>query len=223
MGQPAGDLGQPKTFPSQSALLAARGVLSVFPYGANPLPHEQLPAETMAYGNRTGGVVGGNTNLCAPTCKLTRPAAALGSVREFAETSAETSACDVCGRTTKSFQNSFNGDWKLGRVRSFMYTVPEVEYMLEEFERRNITRRWGGVFMHDDTVTQTAWVQDVADYLQQRAPWLVPIVNQQMGNSGPETLYRSGLFVSSPEQYPIHGCVNGSCAHEFSCTVNGTS
>ena len=91
----------------QSALLSELGVLSVFSSGTNPIPHERLPSATIAYGNRTGGVIGGNTNL-----------------------------------TTKSFQNSFNGDWSLGRVRSFMYSVPEVDYMLEEFERRNISHRW---------------------------------------------------------------------------------
>ena len=45
----------------------------------------------------------------------------------------------------------------------------------------------------------------------QHAPWLIPIVNQVSGNSAPETLYRSKLFISSPEQYPITGCNNGIC------------
>ena len=39
----------------------------------------------------------------------------------------------------------------------------------------------------------------------------MPVVNQVSGNSGPETLYRSKLFISSPEQYPIQGCNNGEC------------
>ena len=29
---------------------------------------------------------------------------------------------------------------------------------------------------------------------------VVPLVNQQMGNSGPEDLYRSHMFISAPEQ-----------------------
>ena len=36
-------------------------------------------------------------------------------------------------------------------------------------------------------------------------------MNQVGGNSAPESLYRSKLFISSPEQYPIAGCVNSSC------------
>ena len=97
--------------------------------------------------------------------------------------------------------------------------------MLEEFHKRNISHRWGGLFLHDDTVTQESYVIRVSECLSQNAPWMIPVVNEQMGNSGPETLYRSKLFISSPEQYPISGCINGSCVGtqaNYSCTtVNG--
>ena len=127
-----------------------------------------------------------------------------------------------------------------------MSTVPETEYLLAELERRNISHRFGGLFLHDDTVTQVSYVEKVTEYLHEHAPWMIPIVNQVSGNSGPETLYllrtlytqhihrmvfeylhtnstrkhctsivrsryRSKLYISSPEQYPVHGCVNGEC------------
>ena len=51
----------------------------------------------------------------------------------------------------------------------------------------------------------------MTEYLWQHAPWLIPIVNQVSGNSAPETLYRSKLFISSPEQYPIQ-CPASNCS-----------
>ena len=42
-------------------------------------------------------------------------------------------------------------------------------------------------------------------------------VRQVGGNSGPQTLYRTGLFVAAPEQYPIQ-CPNGDCR-----TINATA
>jgi hypothetical protein len=144
----------------QSEQLAKLGVLSVFTSGTNPIPHSQFPRDTVAYGNRTGGVIPGNKNL-----------------------------------TKAPF--AFNpGGWEKGVARAFMITVPEVEYMLQVFAERNISHRWGGLFLHDDTVTQESYVIKVAEYLSEKAPWMVPIVNQQMGNSGPETLYRSKLCVT---------------------------
>lgn len=112
--------------------------------------------------------------------------------------------------TTHSFQSAKNR-FDTGDVRSWMSTVPETEYLLAELERRNISHRFGGLFLHDDTVTQVSYVEKVTEYLHQHAPWMIPIVNQVDGNSGPETLYRSKLYISSPEQYPVHGCVNGEC------------
>ena len=95
------------------------------------LAPEQEPAATQAYGNRTGGVIQGNTNI-----------------------------------TTHSFQAAKNR-FDTGDVRSWMSTVPEAEYLLSELERRNISHRFGGLFLHDDTVTQVSYVERVADREQQ--------------------------------------------------------
>ena len=157
---------------AESAQLASLGIYSVFSQ-VNLAP-DQKPRATQAYGNRTGGVVQGNTNL-----------------------------------THKSFQSATAG-FDTGDARSYMQTVPEVEYLLAELERRNASRRFGGLFLHDDTVTQVSYVVRVTQYLRKHAPWLIPIVNQVSGNSGPAELYRTGLFIASPEQYPIH-CVDGNC------------
>ena len=40
-----------------------------------------------------------------------------------------------------ALQGNTNG-WEKGAARAFMQTVPEVEYMLEEFEKRNISHRY---------------------------------------------------------------------------------
>jgi hypothetical protein len=157
----------------ESNQLAEHGVMSVFSQ-VNLAP-DQKPRDTQAYGNRTGGVIQGNTNL-----------------------------------TTKSFQSSKNG-FDTGDVRSYMSTIPEIKYLISELEKRNMSKHFAGVFLHDDTVTQVSYVVKMAEYLQEHAPWLIPIVNQVSGNSAPETLYRSKLFISSPEQYPISGCSNGEC------------
>ena len=60
-------------------------------------------------------------------------------------------------------------------------------------------------------VVRTEWLSGSRPFGCDSAPWLIPIVNQVSGNSGPETLYRTGLYISSPEQYPINGCNNGVC------------
>ena len=83
-----------------------------------------------AYGNRTGGVIQGNTNL-----------------------------------TTKSFQSAKNG-FDTGDVYAYMTTIPEVQYLLSELEKRNMSQHFAGLFLHDDTVTQVSYVVKVADYLQ---------------------------------------------------------
>ena len=102
----------------ESGLAAEHGIMSVFSQ-VNLAP-EQKPKATQAYGNRTGGVVQGNTNI-----------------------------------TMHSFQTAKDG-FDTGDVRAYMTTVPEVEYLLSELERRNISQRFGGLFLHDDTVTQVS-------------------------------------------------------------------
>ena len=97
------------------------------------------------------------------------------------------------------------------RVFSKGQTVPELRYITSELQRRNVSHRFAGVFVHDDTLTQTGHTIAAANWLRENENWFIPIVNQVSGNSGPQTLYRSGLFISSPEQYPIK-CMNGTCA-----------
>ena len=158
---------------NESRQLADHGVLSVFARG--PLTPLQMPRDTVAYGNATGGIVQGSTNLTTHT---------LGGDKNHFDT---------------------------GDVSAWATTVPEVKWMLSEFARRNISHQFGGIFLHDDTVTQVRPVVAMATYLQEHAPWLIPIVNNVGGNSAPQSLYRSKLFIASPEQYPIKGCVNSSC------------
>ena len=57
--------------------------------------------------------------------------------------------------TMHSFQTAKDG-FDTGDVRAYMTTIPEVEYLLSELERRNISQRFGGLFLHDDTVTQVS-------------------------------------------------------------------
>jgi hypothetical protein len=45
--------------------------------------------------------------------------------------------------------------------------------------------------VHDDTLTQTGATIKAAAYLRAHAPWMVPIVNEVGGNSGPQTLILS--------------------------------
>ena len=79
--------------------------------------------------------------------------------------------------TPHSFQSAKNR-FDTGDVRSWMCTVPETKYLLAELERRNISHRFGGLFLHDDTVTQVSYVEKVTEYLHDHAPWMIPIVNQ---------------------------------------------
>ena len=71
--------------------------------------------------------------------------------------------------------------------------------------------QFAAIQAHDDTLTQTGATLKAAAYLRAHAPWLVPIVNEVGGNSGPQTLHRSGLFVAAPEQYPL-ACPDSDCS-----------
>jgi hypothetical protein len=105
----------------------------------------------------------------------------------------------------------YNGsDPVASRVWSKGRTVPELEYITAELKRRGVAELFAGIQMHDDTLTQTGETIAGAEWLRAHSPELVPIVNQVSGNSGPQTLYRSGLFISAPEQYPIR-CIDGNC------------
>eukprot|EP01043_Picozoa_sp_COSAG02_P019481 COSAG02_NODE_940_length_15773_cov_5.301263_8_plen_1082_part_00 len=151
--------------------LARLGVLSVFET-ENGCNSPLLAGPTVAYGNATGGVIIGSTNITS--------------------------------KTNRAPLKDLN-------LKSRGQTVPEMRWVTSEWARRNVSQQFAGVFLHDDTVTQTGRDIGLAAWLKTHHPDVVPLVNQQMGNSGPETLYRSELFVSSPEQYQIR-CINGSCA-----------
>ena len=155
-----------------SERFAKRGILTVFETenGCNAL-FKRGP--TVAYGNRTGGVIQGHTNLTARAPDATFSA---GS-----------------------------------RAFSKGQTIPELEYITAELVRRGVADRFGGVQIHDDTLTQTGEDIGSTAWLKANAPWLVPLVNQVSGNTGPQTLYRSGLFMSAPEQYPIN-CPDANCS-----------
>lgn len=89
--------------------------------------------------------------------------------------------------------------------------MPELAYIVSVFRERGVLEQFGAVQMHDDTVTQSGDTIASVAWLQANAPSLVPIVNQVGGASAPQSLYRSDLFISSPEQYPIQ-CPDGNCS-----------
>lgn len=146
-----------------SDALARLGLLTVF--NTDNMCNAQLErAGSVAYGNRTGGIVEAHVNLTARAA----PAGGDGS-----------------------------------SIASKGHTVPELEYIASELQKRGVAEQFGAIQLHDDTVVQSGQTIAAAEWLKAHAPWLVPIVNQVGGNSGPQTLHRAGLFVSSPEQYPI--------------------
>ena len=96
------------------------------------------------------------------------------------------------------------------RLWSQGQTVPELEYVTRELERRGKLEQFAGVFVHDDTVVEDGSIIAAVEWLKEHAPTFVPFVNQVGGTSAPQSLYRTGLFISAPEQYPIK-CPDGDC------------
>ena len=94
-------------------------------------------------------------------------------------------------------------------------SVPELQYITSELRRRGKLSSFAGIQMHDDTVVQNQIEIDGAAWLQQNEPSFVPFVNQVSGTSAPQSLYRSGYFVSAPEQYPIR-CPGNYSGHNHS-------
>lgn len=135
-----------------STAFAKLGVLAIFDTG-NDCNNQTGRAATVAYGNRTGGVIEGHVNITAR-----------------AEPNPSTY-------------------WTGQRAQSKGQTIPELEYITSELTRRNVAAQFGGILLHDDTLTQTgADISSVA-WLKAHAPWFVPLVNQVGGVSGPQTLY----------------------------------
>jgi hypothetical protein len=79
--------------------------------------------------------------------------------------------------------------------------------------------RAAGCAVHDDTEVQTGETVSSTGWLQAHEPAFIPFVNQVSGASGPQTLARTKLFISAPEQYP-NRCPNGNCSDP---SVNVTS
>ena len=99
-------------------------------------------------------------------------------------------------------------------------TVPELQYITSELQKRGVLDQFAGIQMHDDTEVQTGETIDGANWLHEHAKSFVPFVNQVGGVSGPQTLYRSNLFISAPEEYAIN-CPNSDC-HNVSTAFNAT-
>ena len=91
------------------------------------------------------------------------------------------------------------------RVISKGQSVPELQWITGELAKHSRLEQFAGIQMADDTVVQNGREDTSAAWLQQHAPTFLPFVNQVSGTSAPQSLYRSGYPVSSPEQYPI-GC-----------------
>ena len=94
-------------------------------------------------------------------------------------------------------------------------SVPELGFITSELKRRGKLQQFAGIQMHDDTVVQNHREIIGAAWLQRHEPTFVPFVNQVSSTSAPQSLYRSGYFVSAPEQYSIRCPGNGT-------GVNGT-
>jgi len=106
--------------------------------------------------------------------------------------------------------------WTGQVARSKGTTVPELAYITAELLRRGVASQFAAIQVHDDTLTQTGATIKATGWLRSHAPWMVPLVNEVGGNSGPQTLHRSGLFIAAPEQYPLT-CPDSNCS-----TINAT-
>jgi len=169
-----------------SDTLAKLGVLTIFDTD-NMCNAQLLRGTSQAYGNATGGIVEGRTNI---TARAPGPDA--------------------------------NQPWpgcKASRPISKGQTVPELEYITTELARRGKREQFGGIQLHDDTLTQTGQTISNVAWLKEHANDFVGMVNQVGGATGPQTLHRTGLFISAPEQYPMQ-CPHGNCSDP---SVNATA
>ena len=80
--------------------------------------------------------------------------------------------------------------WAGQTARSKGTTVPELAYITAELHRRGVASQFAAVQVHDDTLTQTGATIKATAWLRTHEPWMVPLVNQVGGNSGPQTLHR---------------------------------
>lgn len=96
------------------------------------------------------------------------------------------------------------------RYSSYL-TAPEVQWIVEELTRRNLSRHVAQIFLHDDDSDVTQETADVVDYLLKNAPHITPLVNT-FPDSGPETLYHSRIPYFSPEEYSVTGTTGNATA-----------
>ena len=143
----------------------------------------QKPHPTVAFGNATGGLLRGGTNLTS----------GLGSPG---------------GPTWFDYPLDFNSI-PFSRGSS----IPELKWITQELRRRGKLEQFAGIFVRDDTLTQSGVDIAATEWLKANEPSFVPLVNQVGGATGPQTLYRTGLFISGPEQYSYaHSCMDGNCS-----------
>lgn len=95
----------------------------------------------------------------------------------------------------------------------------EFEYVYERLEARGLTAKASVAMLRDDTTVQIMPTLSTVGALRARWPNLPPLVNQQMGNSGPADLYHGDIFIAAPEQYKMDGCAgaNGTRAQVNGC------
>ena len=82
-------------------------------------------------------------------------------------------------------------------------TALEVEWIVRELEKRNLTSTVAQYFLHDDDAQASGAVEDAVRWLHDNAPHITPQTNT-FPDSGPETLYRTRQVVrSSPSMFAI--------------------
>lgn len=83
-------------------------------------------------------------------------------------------------------------------------TAKEVEWVVNELRRRNLTDTVAQYFLHDDDAAASGAVEDSVRWLNANAPQITPQTNT-FPDSGPESLYRTRQFIYSPEEYAVTG------------------
>ena len=83
-------------------------------------------------------------------------------------------------------------------------TAKEVEWVVHELARRNLTDTVAQYFLHDDDAAASGAVEDSVRWLHENAPHITPQTNT-FPDSGPESLYRTRQFIYSPEEYAVTG------------------
>merc|ERR550514_1007465 len=67
-------------------------------------------------------------------------------------------------------------------------TTPEVAWVVEELEKRNLTQHVSQFFLHDDMADVVGNTADTVAWMRKHTPHITPQANT-FPDSGPETLY----------------------------------